>query len=331
MASPATGVGGEQLTEIVTTTLRHRRPSMADNVANGNALLARLLQRGNIITVDGGRVIDQPLMYAETSTFQWYSGYDTLNVGASDVLSMAEYPWKQAAVNVTFNGLESQIQNAGSAQVRNLVASRIRVAEITMRNNLSIGIYSDGTGTGGKQITGLQSQVADAPTTGTVGGINRASFSFWQNNTSGDVADLTSAGAVERELQSLWLNCSRGPDQPDLIVLDDTLYSNFWTSLQAQQRINQPNEGVRGFRSLAFNTADVVFENGSGNPHDSGIPANHGYMLNTENIFLVAHSARNMATLDRKMAINQDATVVPIVFAGNLTLANASLQGVVFT
>jgi len=313
MASPGVGVGGDALTEIVTTSLRHRFPTMADNVSNGNALLARLNERGNIRLIGGGRVISQPLAYAETSTFQYYSGYDTLNVGASDVLSMAEYPWKQAAVNVTFNGLETRIQNAGREELIDLVEQRIRVAEITMRNNLSIGIYSDGTGTGGKQVTGLQNQVADAPTTGTTGGINKATFAFWQNYTSGNVGDLTSAGAVTREMQTAWLNTSRGTDQLDMFILDTTLFDNFWTDLQAIQRISRPGRGIRGFETLQFNTADVVHENANGTTFDSGIAADHGYGLNTENIFLVVHSATNMAAMDRKMAINQDATVVPIL------------------
>ena len=100
----------------------------------------------------------------------YYSGYESLNISPSDVFSAAEYDWKQAAVNVSWSGLEARIQNSGDAASIKLVAGRIKNSERTMRNQISIGIYSDGSGSAGKQITGLQSQVADAPSTGTVGG-----------------------------------------------------------------------------------------------------------------------------------------------------------------
>jgi len=108
----------------------------------------------------------------------YYSGSETLNIGASDVITAAEFDWKQAAVAVQASGLEIDVQNTGKEMVIDLLEARIKNAERTMKNNITSGLYSDGTGTGGKQIGGLQLLVADDPTTGTVGGINRATYSF---------------------------------------------------------------------------------------------------------------------------------------------------------
>ena len=76
---------------------------------------------------------------------------EVLDVSPSDVLSASTWDIKQAAVAVTISGLEGDIQNAGPESVINLLESRIEVAEATMQNNLHEGIYSDGTGSGGKQ------------------------------------------------------------------------------------------------------------------------------------------------------------------------------------
>lgn len=319
MASP-------NLSEIVTTTLRNRQKSLADNVSNGNALLAKLSDSGRVRTVSGGRTIVEELEYAENATFMYYSGFEVLNVGASDVFTAAEYDWKQAAVNVVASGLETRVQNAGPEQVIDLLASRIRNAERTMKNQISIGVYSDGTGTGGKQITGLLSQVALNPATGTVGGINRAAWQFWRNQTSGDVANLdASADVLELEMRNLWIDCTRGADHTDLIVFDGTLYGLYWGSLTAQQRFTDPKMAQRGFQNVMFNTAPVVLD------HDSGIRANTGYFLNTNFISWRPHAQTNFVPLERREPVNQDAIVVPLVFAGNLTLSNASLQGVIYT
>lgn len=311
-------------TEIVTTTIRNRSRQLADNVSNSNALTQRLSRRGNIRTFSGGRTIVEELEYAENSTFKYYSGYEQLDISPSDVLSAAEFDIKQAAVVVTMSGLE-QLQNASRERMIDLMQARIRNAERTMANKLSEGVYSDGTGSNGKQITGLQAIVADDPTTGTVGGINRANFSFWRNQTfdattTGGAA--ASASNIKGYMQQLWIDCIRGNDKPDLIVADANYFQFFWESLTDIQRINRSDQATSGFDSLAFNTADVVYDG------DSGIPTNHMYFLNTDYLFWRPHSARNMVPLEARMSVNQDAEVVPLVFAGNLTCSNASLQGV---
>lgn len=327
MASP-------NLSELVTTTLRDRQRTLADNVSKSNALLSRLNERGNIDLVDGGRTIVRELEYQENSTFQYYSGYETLNISPSDVFSAAEYSWKQAAVNVSWSGLENRIQNAGDAAAIRLVASRIRNAERTMSNQISIGIYSDGTGSAGKQITGLQSQVADSPTTGTVGGINRQNFSFWQNQEV-TISDTSSATELAGDMRTLWMACSRGTDRPDLIVAGATLYDTFWADLQSIQRVTNATTGPKGFNALEYRGIPVVLDGGqatgSATDHGGGIAATRMYFLNTEFLFWSVHSQTNMVPMDERMSVNQDATVIPLLWAGNLTMSNASLQGVIHT
>ena len=169
MASP-----NSTFTEIVSSTLRQHRQEFADNVSNNNALLQRLMTKGRITEVDGGYEIVEPLDYAENSTYQRYSGYDTLNVSVSDVLSAAKYDWKQSAVHISASGLELR-NNSGKNQLISLATSRMTNAIRTFKNNMSSDVYSDGTTA--NQIGGLQSIVSDAGT-GTVGGINSSTFYY---------------------------------------------------------------------------------------------------------------------------------------------------------
>ena len=99
------------LSEIVTTTLRNRTGELADNMSRNNAALLRLSRRGNVKTFSGGRTIVQELNYADNQTFQWYSGYQTLNIAPSQVFTAAEFPIRQAAVAVSISGLE-ELQNS---------------------------------------------------------------------------------------------------------------------------------------------------------------------------------------------------------------------------
>ena len=44
-------------------------------------------------------------------TFQWYSGYQALNIAPSQVFTAAEFPIRQAAVAISISGLE-ELQNS---------------------------------------------------------------------------------------------------------------------------------------------------------------------------------------------------------------------------
>lgn len=310
--------------DIVATTLRNRQSQIADNVSQNNALLSRLRARGNVNNVSGGRTILQPIIYAENGSFQFYSGYEALDTTPTEVIDAAEFQWKQANVNVIYSGLETRIQNAGREQVIDLLDARIQAAEITMANKISVAIYGDGTASGGKSITGLQAAVA---TTGTYGGIDRGTYTFWRAQDSTAVNSIsTSTDALKREMRDLWIECTRGNETPDLIIAEQKAFTNYWESLTDIQRITSANEGVGGFQSLKFVNADVVYDGDSMSA--AGITTARMYFLNTRYLFFRSHPEANFTALDERNPVNQDAGVVPMIWAGNLTCSQARVQGV---
>lgn len=265
------------------------------------------------------------LQVIKVTDCMYYSGGEVLDIAASDVLSAAEFDWKQAACAVTATGLEIDVQNVGKEAIIDLLEARIKNAQRTMKNNITNGLYSDGAGTGGKQIGGLQLLVADTPTSGTVGGINRANFSFWQNKSFDCTTDggaATTAANIQQYMNTLYLECVRGADKPDLILADSTKYALFWASLQAIQRVNDSKMAEAGFQAVKFAGADVVYEDAT------GIPAGNMYFLNTDYIMLRYAPRRLFKPLERVQSINQDAIAQLILFAGNMTVSNCSLQGV---
>lgn len=315
MASPG-------LSEIVTTTLRSRTGKLADNMKKNIALLNRMSRSGTVKPASGGRTILQELEYAQNATYTRYAGYQVLNISPSDVFTSAEFDWKQAAVAVTISGLEGDVQNTGPEAIIDLLASRIKNAEKTMMNNMSTDMYSAGTAAGAQQINGLQALIADTPTN-TVGGIARATWTFWKNyvNTGG----TPSATTIQALLNAMYLNTSRQNDHIDLVMADNNYYTFYWNSLLAMQRITNDKLGQAGFSNLKYMGSDVIFDGGIG----GACPANHMYGINTEYIKFRPHSNRNFVPLDRVNSINQDAFVKLLVWAGNMTLLNGELQGLI--
>jgi hypothetical protein len=113
-------------------------------------------------------------------------------------------------------------------------------------------------------------------------------------------------------------------DKPDLIVADNNYYRLYLESLQAIQRIHSDSEASVGFNSLKYMESDVVLDGGFG----GGAPVNTMYFLNTDYIFFRPHANRNMVPIgDDRYAVNQDAMVKLVGFAGNMTTSNRFLQG----
>jgi hypothetical protein len=313
MASP-------NLSEIVTTTLRNRSRTLSDNVSNHNALLRRLRENGNQTSVTG-RDIVRELEYADNGTVQFYSGYETLDVSPSDVLSAAVFDYKQLAGNVTISGLE-QVKNSGTEAIINLLEARINVLEKSLMNSLSTSLYSDGTGSSGKEVGGLQLIVADAGT-GTVGGINSSTYTFWQNAQTTATSSAFSVANVQSDMNTIYLSLVRGADSPDLVMAGTNAYTAFLGSLQAIQRITSDDLANSGFTSLQYLNSDVVF--------DSACNTNRMYFLNTDYLRLEVAAARDFVPGEAKMSVNQDAMVTPMFWSGNLTCSNRALQGVIHT
>ena len=317
------------ISDIIATTIQNRSGVIADNVTKNNALLAYLGKSGNIKKFSGGNVILQELSFAENGNASWYSGYETLPIAASDVISAAQYDIKQAAVPITISGLE-QLQNAGKERIIDLLEARVSVGESTMSNLIAAGIYSDGTGYGGKEIDGLKKQVIAVPTN-VVGGIDRntAVGAFWKNqaldlSTAGLAA--ASASNIQGYLNRLWGNLVRGSDRPNLIVMDNVYWGFYMASLQAIQRFTNVTDANLGFVTLKFMDADVVLDGGVG----GFAPASTAYMLNTKYLHYRPHADRNMVPLSpgKRYSVNQDAEVQILAWAGNLTASNLSLQGI---
>lgn len=324
MASPGTSII-TAWSELASTTYRNHSKDPADQVSKHNALFRRLSSKGKVRTEDGGLTIVLPLDYQANSNYQRYSGFDVLNINAVDVLTSAEYPWRQVAINVAASGLEIRT-NMGDNRIINFTKAKVKNAMRSIANGLSVDVYSDGTAA--NQINGLQAIIADTGL-GTVGGISAAAWAFWANIVQSAAAPLQGGGAItvsattiESLMLPLWIKLTRGTDAPDMIVMSDDYFTFYEQSQTSLKRYTADENGQGGMISMKYKTSDVFFDS------SGGIPAAHAYFVNTDYLDLVAHSAANMTMMDELRSVNQDAVVIPVLFQGNLACSARFLQGV---
>lgn len=318
--------------DVVTTTQKMRSGKLADNATRTLALLDRLRRKGKVKPASGGQSIVQELEVSLNPNGGWYSGMDPLNTNLFEPFSAAEYDWKQAYVPVVWSGLD-KLKNQGETATINLVTSRIKNGEKSLADLVAAAAYSDGTGFGGKQMHGLQLFVVATPTSGTIGGIDRAANSFWQNKAV-TVAMSTPANlAVSAPsnfliaLNNISIQTTRGNDRPDLYMADSTGYTRYLEALQTQQRITSTEMAGYGFTALKYygvgGNADYVLDNGY-------CPSKTVYALNTDYMYLRPHEDRDFVAFGGdRIPVNADGTLRMIGFTGNFCAANMFLQGVI--
>ena len=274
-------------------------------------------------------------MYNDTTTNNTnsYSGYEVLNVAQNSPISAAQFSITQYASAVSISGLE-MIQNSGKEAIIDLLDGRMEIAEAQLTNRIGGDVYLDGTGNSGKNITGLGAAVPDAPTTGTYGGIDRATWTFWRSVvysgvTTGGAA--VTASNIQQYMDAVAVQLIRGTDKPDLIVADSVYYRLYLQSLQSIQRVTDSGSSMAGagFASLKYYGAgmasDVVLDGGIG----SAATASHMWLLNTKFLMFRPHSDRNFVPIGgERQAVNQDAIVKLIGWAGNLTSSGPQFCGV---
>jgi hypothetical protein len=236
---------------------------------------------------------------------------------------------KHYADAVTISGPE-MLQNSGKEQMIELIATRVEVAQARLANKIDVDLHGDGTGNGGKALVGLAAMISTSPGSGTYGGIDRASWSFWQNGayTASTILGVAvTASNIQQAMNTVALSRVRGNDRPDLIYAGTTAYGMYLQSLQAIQRITDEKLGAAGFTAIKYygsgGSADVVLGGGIGGNQTS----TRMDFINTKFVHFRPHKDRNFVAIggDRQ-AVNQDAIVRLMGWSGALTCSGAQFN-----
>lgn len=295
------------LGQTAAATLRNRASEIADSVTNHNALLAYMKRRGKIRTKTGGRTFVEPIFYAENQTAKFYDGgMESFDISPESVIDASEWDRKFQAGFVYFTESERQ-SNRGKSQAIDLIEAKIENLKSTLANQFSTAIYNDGTTA--KEVTGLQAIVADDPTSGTVGGINAATYSWWRNQTT--TGTTATALNIEALLDAAWLNTIRGTDKPDIIVAGNDMFTYYKDALGSNQRfIDWREADTLSFEGLKYQSATVLF--------DPTCNTKRMYGLSLADLILCNDPGRRWAPGKARDVANAIYEVVPVLWSGAL-------------
>ena len=324
MANPSMTTNIE-LNTINSLTLPLISKKIADNITGKIPLFYFLNKIGHKEYEGGGTEYRLPV-FKELATAQAYTGTTTLTNQEKDLVSSAVYQRKQISLDITLSGTKL-LANSGNdpTAVVNYIAAQIEMAEESMKSSLagtSIGVMSSQSDSG-LGITGLKTFITDSTSTGTVGGLSRATYSWWNHNSESVTTGFSTDGL--NHMTVLLLKCNRGEESPTVIVMTETGYGLLLAKLTASFSFNVPTTpatkfGDIGFEHINFYGTPVIF--------DAGMTSSRAFFLNLKYLKLLVHRDRDMAIRDFITPSNEDSITDRLYWAGNLVCNNLARQGI---
>lgn len=306
--------------QLAAITQDHIVPQAVDNIFLANPLMFRFRAKG--IKKQGGKFIDQPLLYSKTTAAGAYKGYDLLDTAPNDQLTDGQFEWRQHYAQVTISG-EEELKNSGKEAILNLLELKRMAAERTMEDNIGSGLQGDNT-TNGKDIDGLALVLS---ATSTYAGIPVADMSTW----AAKVATLATAGTLTKlEIQKLLGSATIGSDKPTVLATRQSVFDKVWSLWEGQQRFEDGAMADAGFQSMRVNGVPLVVD-----PHITGSDAtsqtNWLEALNERYLWLFTHKDVDFKTVPIPPQRDQDVKMVRILWAGNLACSSRRMQAVIKT
>lgn len=294
--------------QVNSITEKYYVPRLEDNIFDSNPYLRRIKAR-SMVKIDGGTSIMVPLEYAVNGAGGWYAGADTLDTSDTEVITSAEYSWKQIYENISIRRSD-ELKNSGDAAKLNMVKSKLKNAEKSMLDRIGTGLYSDGTDA--KSIVGLRDFCA---TDQTVGGISQSSYSWWQSNVD-STTTVTSMSALQTQYNAATVDNMA----PTLALCGRAVFNYYYALLQPQQRFTDSDTARGGFSSLMFNGIPVIA--------DSHCPANHFFFVNEDVVKLYVHKDEDMRFVPFQEPLDQNVKVAKIYGMMAFTSGNNRLLAV---
>jgi hypothetical protein len=303
---------------LLSTTIANYRKQLADNLSKSFLLMYWLTTKGRKLYEDGGESIIVPLMYGKNQTVRSYDGYEVLDTTPQEGITAAKFPWKQVAGSISISRKEER-QNSGEQRIVKLLDSKVKQAEISMRDELNRMLHADGTGNNSKDLFGLALLVEVGGSWGTAGGIDRSDAlnAWWRNQYIGSVGAFATLGPPA--MRTLYNNCSRGNEHPDIIIMAQAAFEAYETSLVINQRFTDSRVADGSFEMLKFKGAVCGY--------DEQADAATILMLNSAYLGFTCDTQTDLITTEFVRPENQDAKVAQILLMANLVASNCARQG----
>jgi len=210
--------------------------------------------------------INETIRKERHSSGQFYYGADEVTYGSSDPVAHANYPWTSFFDGFTIDedealsaGIILDVDNPKAKATADEAVALVNLMSekmISLRDGMLMqtdqNLHLDGS-QDDDAIAGLDAIVATVPATGTIGGIDRETNSYWRNSATLSIATTD----LLNKMELAWRDCTKNGGKPDLILVGQDFYDAYITATSASIVINA-NQGANG-ASLDGAISDLTF------------------------------------------------------------------------
>ena len=192
-------------------------------------------------------------------------------------------------------------------------------------------LWLDGTGNSGKDFDGIAKHIPDTPTTGTVGGINAATWSFWRSRSQVGTKASAAYDTLRANMTTIFYQCSIGGTEkkPTRAIARQTIFEAYESLLVAIESLTKDANGDP-YADIAFDNGEISFKGIPFGYDEQATPTDNVWFLNSNYIKLTILRGAWLKMKDAVEPANQLSAIHRVFTVGNLCSSARRHLGVVY-
>jgi hypothetical protein len=284
-----------------------------------------------------------------TTSFQGYSGNDTVIYRNPANIRQFNFPWKElhAGIEVTLTELKkdgisvvdsmngkstSNHSDREMTAITNLFDDKLEDMAEGSAQSMDDIIHRDGTQSS-KVFAGLQHVIAADPTTGVLGGIDRAANSWWRNRSlvgANKITHSTTNQTLTRTLRKEVRQLKRYGGKPSLIIAG----SAFLEDLEAEvhEKGIMTDQGFTNRGATDIGMADISMRGVGTFQYDPTLDdlglSDHCYFIDPRHLYLMVMEGEDMKQHNPARPADQYVLYRALTWTGGLINRKPNAHGV---
>ena len=238
-------ISSQDLAELAKVSMdEYLRNKPVDQIATERPLLKKLMAKRKTFLGAKQNIIVN-IRKAYESNFAWAYGETPVTFSPRNTTELASYPWHRAVDSLSIShdrlfgaGIKVREGDRGAfkleqnekVQLVNLMDEQMLALREGFEEKLNLELLRDGTQST-DAVTGLDALISTTPATGIVGGINRATATYWRNHANTGLA----VASVPEAMEAAWRECIRHAGSPDFILVGGDFLDAYRKSITVTQ------------------------------------------------------------------------------------------------
>jgi hypothetical protein len=305
-----------QFSQIVAATFdkTSNEKNKAENQWSENAMLNFMESKGALKRVGGGPQLEFTLdTIVNPDAAFMASDVSGVSTTKTEVLDAVKFDWALFIAPINWS-IADEAKNSGDKKVE-LVTSLVDNALLSHDDKFEAAFFAASATNGFLSLPVLLTEDG----TGTIGGVNSATDTYWANQYEDYAADL------HLGLNISYVECAKGTggSAPDLLVTSPTTFATYADSLQANFQYTSGKKVDAGIQALQFAGAEMIFTH--------KYTSDSVFFLNTKTLKVYAIKDFYRQRRSEIELPNAATMTMKVVSMAQIATKNRSRNGVCFT